>query len=93
MVLFVGTKRFETKLAQVLRLLAEDSNWRVRRTVACGFHEVSIYCFSLYLHVLYNVCTCKYMEHCITIFKRFQTLVGETSFNFKCIIIIIHKQY
>ena len=41
MLLFVGEKSFQSDLLPTLRKLASDENWKVRRTLACGFHEVS----------------------------------------------------
>ena len=40
MVLFAGPQKFNTELAGVFHNLVEDPHALVRRTVACGFHEV-----------------------------------------------------
>lgn len=45
MVLFAGPQRFSTELFSIFHDLVQDPHALVRRTVACGFHEVcSIHC-------------------------------------------------
>jgi serine/threonine-protein phosphatase 4 regulatory subunit 4 len=48
MVLFAGPQKFNTELSGVFHDLVEDPQALVRRTVACGFHEVcAYYCFDI----------------------------------------------
>lgn len=41
MVLFAGPQRFSAELYPIFHDLVQDPHALVRRTVACGFHEVN----------------------------------------------------
>lgn len=40
MLFMVGKDSFDSKLASGFKSMAQDKSWRVRKTIACGFHEV-----------------------------------------------------
>lgn len=40
MVLLVGKDAYKSKLASTFQALAHDTSPKIRRTIACGFHEV-----------------------------------------------------
>ena len=46
MVLFAGPAWFDTELTETFHSLVEDPHALVRRTVACGFHEV---CYLMFM--------------------------------------------
>ena len=42
MLLFCGAQSFQAELAATFHFLVEDPHALVRRTIACGFHEVNV---------------------------------------------------
>ncbi len=40
MLLMVGKEAYKAELSSTFESLAHDGSWRVRKTIAAGFHEV-----------------------------------------------------
>lgn len=57
MLLMVGLESYQKELAPTFESLAQDDSWRVRKTIACGFHEVrgTLTRIKLQQHILKNV--------------------------------------
>ena len=68
MLLFCGASGFQAELAATFHSLVEDPHALVRRTIACGFHEVNkIMSCSLFVCLLrsYLSCTETYLLFCV----------------------------
>ena len=63
MLLLVGKNGYKSKLSAVFEAMARDESWRVRKTIACGFHEVcTCTCMSHACH-MYVTCYCPGREY------------------------------